>query len=486
MGSRCSLDRMLTLGIWLSVVLLLLTFYPGGMSIDSYTQLLQARGGYFGDWHPPFMAWLWRHLDAVVAGPLLMMVTQIGLLLIALHVFARAALDCGSRGRKLFVLLTLWIPPISGIIGVVWKDVWMSCLLLLGFGFALSIRHRQDARTRYLNFLAGTCALLGALLFRHNAVFAALPVLVFSAWGLLGTGGAFRRGALRRGALALGAGIIATLVLLGATTAANRALTTQREYPVQSLLLFDVAGISVLTDHAVFDAVSHQIPRIMRGQDRVSIAALRSGYYPSTWTPLVFVPDSPLAIAVSAEEVDALKSLWKNAIIGAPAAYFAHRASVFRELIGAHAGPLFAPVYFGIPTSSPDYAVVKEAFTEVFEIEPGKAATVQRLLRNGLAFSATLVIYRPWFWLGLNVLLIGIAAVVSVRRAALVAVGMSGLLYELAFFFIAPSADYRYSHWLVLSTWVLLAALMAEVLPKLKRNRASPPAAQNTQSLEAV
>ena len=100
-------------------------------------------------------------------------------------------------------------------------------------------------------------------------------------------------------------------LLLGATTAVNHALTTQREYPVQSLLLFDVAGISVLTNHALFDAVSHQIPRIMRGQDRVSIAALRSGYYPSTWTPLVFVPDSPLAIAVSAEEVDALKSLWK-------------------------------------------------------------------------------------------------------------------------------------------------------------------------------
>ena len=33
---------------------------------------------------------------------------------------------------------------------------------------------------------------------------------------------------------------------------------------------------------------------------------------------------------------------------------------------------------------------------------------------------------------------------------------------------------------------LLLAALVAEALPKLKRNRASPPAAQNTQSLEAV
>lgn len=106
----CRVDRALAGGIWLSVVLLLLTFYPGAMSIDSYTQLVQARSGHFGDWHPPFMAWLWRRLDAVVAGPLLMMVTQIGLLLIALHVFARAAPDCGSRGRRLYCLAHLMDP----------------------------------------------------------------------------------------------------------------------------------------------------------------------------------------------------------------------------------------------------------------------------------------------------------------------------------------------------------------------------------------
>jgi hypothetical protein len=473
----CRLDRALTVGIWLSVALLLTTFYPGAMSIDSYTQLLQARNGYFGDWHPPFMAWLWRRADAVVAGPLLMVAAQIGLFLIALQVFARAAFDCGIRGRRLFVLLTLWVPPISGIIGVVWKDVWMSCLLLLGCGFALSIRHGQDVRTRYLYFLASICALLGALLFRHNAAFAALPVVVYSAWTLLGTGGA-----LRRGSLALGAGVIATTVLLGATTWVNRALTTQREYPVQSLLLFDVAGISVLTDRSVFDAVAHRIPQLVRGQDAVSIAALRASYYPSTWTPLVFVADSPLAVATSAAEVKELESLWRKAIIDAPRAYVAHRESVFRQVVGAHAGPLFAPVYFGVPTNSPDYAVVSKAF----EIQPGEVATVQRLLRDGFAFSATLIIYRPWFWLGLNVLLIGIATVVSARRTALVAVGLSGLLYELPLFFIAPSADYRYSHWLVLSTWALLATLVAEALPKLKRNRASPQAVQNTQSLDAV
>jgi ABC-type uncharacterized transport system permease subunit len=63
----------------------------------------------------------------------------------------------------------------------------------------------------------------------------------------------------------------------------------------------------------------------------------------------------------------------------------------------------------------------------------------------------------------LNLLLIATVTGLSSRRSGLVALGLGGLLYELALFFIAPSADYRYSHWLVLSTWVLLAALVSEL-----------------------
>ena len=58
------LDRVVEIGVVASIGLLFVTFYPGGMSIDSYTVLSQARGGYLGDWHPPFMAWVWGALDS--------------------------------------------------------------------------------------------------------------------------------------------------------------------------------------------------------------------------------------------------------------------------------------------------------------------------------------------------------------------------------------------------------------------------------------
>ncbi|MBK6512195.1 MAG: hypothetical protein IPG06_23960 [Haliea sp.] len=75
-----------------SAGLLFITFYPGAMSIDSYEQLRQARSGQFGDWHPPFMAWVWRAFDAILQGSILMLLAQLGLYLFSLWAIARVAL----------------------------------------------------------------------------------------------------------------------------------------------------------------------------------------------------------------------------------------------------------------------------------------------------------------------------------------------------------------------------------------------------------
>ncbi len=452
-------NRWLDAGIWLSAGLLLVMFYPGGMSIDSYTQLGQARSGQFGDWHPPVMAWLWRGADAIVRGPLLMLVGQLALFLISLTMFSKEMIAGGRRARKLFVLLTLWITPISGIIGVVWKDVWTSCLLLLAIAFNVSISRGGGPAPRLRRFLWGALAILCALLFRYNAVLAAVPLLIYGAWEL----GRKLSSMVWRAVVAVLAGLAATAALVGVGAGINRSLTTRNEFPIQSILIFDIAGVSVLTGRTDFlDTASRKLPEVLRGQRSVPIEALRSSYYPSTWTPLVWLDGSPLAVSTSRAEVDELAAVWSRAVLEEPRAYLTHRLHVFEQVIGAHQALLFAPVYFAIPRGSPDYALASRSF----QIETNIAPT-QDVLRDAVAVSATLFTYRPWFWLGLNVLLIGVAVRVSSRRTALVAIGSSGLLYELALLFLAPSADYRYSHWLVLSTWVLLAALVSEVAPRL-------------------
>ncbi len=465
------LNRVLEIGIAASIGLLFVAFYPGTMSIDSYTQLGQARSGILGDWHPPFMAWLWGGLDSILRGPLLMFMAQLGLFVLALRLIARVAIGGGDTGRSSFVLLSLWVTPVSGIVGVVWKDIWMSGLLLVGAACCLRLGS-LDARARRVEiFPLGALAFLGALLFRPNAVFAVVPLLAYAVWVLRGP-----QATVRSALEAVSIGAVCTIGLGLASVGVNRALTTYREYPSQSIMIFDIAGISILSNRSDFlDGASATIPNIVRGRDKVELAALRAAYYPSTWNPLVFVDGCPLARTWSAPQVDALTAIWWRAVREEPGAYLSHRAAAFREVIGAREGPLFAPLYFGIPRDSSDYAVVRRSFPADLD---EASSPVQQYLRSGFEWSAGLVIYRPWFWLLANVLLVAVVAALSSRRAELLALGFSGLLNELALFFIAPSADYRYSHWLVLSTWVLMAAFASEVgasiVARVRGNRLGP------------
>ena len=454
-GKVNRLNRAVEIGVVASIGLLFVTFYPGGMSIDSYTQLSQARGGHLGDWHPPFMAWMWGGLDSILRGSILMLVAQLGLFLFALQSIAGVVVGGSGTGRSWFVLLSMWVTPVSGIVGVVWKDVWTSCLLLVGAACCLLIGGVEQ-KTRHLRtFFLGTLAFLGALLFRQNAVFAVIPLLAYGVWALRGS-----HRSMRSALEAVAIGALCTIVLSAVSAGVNRTLTVHREYPLQSILIFDVAGVSVASNRSDFlGGASATIPDVVRGRSTVEVATLRAAYFPSTWTPLVFVEGSPLAVSRSASQVDALAAIWWRAVREEPQAYLAHRAGVFCEVIGAHERKLFAPVYFGMPRDSPDYAGVRRLFPAELEA----VSPVQEALRSGFEWSAEFVIYRPWLWLLLNLLLIAVAAGLSRRRAGMVALGFSGLLYELALFFIAPSADYRYSHWLVLSTWVLLAALVSEL-----------------------
>jgi hypothetical protein len=73
-----------------------------------------------------------------------------------------------------------------------------------------------------------------------------------------------------------------------------------------------------------------------------------------------------------------------------------------------------------------------------------------------VSLSATdLFLVRVYFWVAL--LLIPFA---RRNRAALVVL-TSGLLYELGLFVVAPAIDYRYSHWLVVTTVIGVVILIA-------------------------
>jgi len=65
----------------------------------------------------------------------------------------------------------------------------------------------------------------------------------------------------------------------------------------------------------------------------------------------------------------------------------------------------------------------------------------------------------PVFWPSCYFLLAGIALVLAAGRPVLRALLASGLLFALTMCFFAPAPDYRYTHWLVTTTCVSIAAL---------------------------
>jgi membrane protein implicated in regulation of membrane protease activity len=76
-----------------------------------------------------------------------------------------------------------------------------------------------------------------------------------------------------------------------------------------------------------------------------------------------------------------------------------------------------------------------------------------------------LPIYVPWMYAVLGLVVIGLA--LAMGSLDVVALCASGLVMEATLLFLAPSPDYRYSHWLVVSV------CLAIVIIAVRRARAT-------------
>src|SRR5262245_52258177 len=182
--------------------------FPGYMSTDSAAQLAQARSDIFTDAHPPIMAVEWAVLDAIVAGPILMLLVQGALFLGGVYGVLVRALT--PRTAAIVAVGVLLFPPVLTPMAVIWKDSQMAAFLVAGTALLLDERRRR--RMIGFGLIAAGCA------FRYNAVAAALPLLV-----LLFVWKPDIRG-WRRYAIAGGATILAAALAQGSV----RLLTVER------------------------------------------------------------------------------------------------------------------------------------------------------------------------------------------------------------------------------------------------------------------
>ncbi len=417
-------------------VVFLVYAYPGYVSIDSIQQLEESRAHAFGDWHPPSMAALWAVVELVVAGPVGMLLLQGSLLLGGSFVLLRRRFD--DRIAALAAGALLLFPPVLAPMGVIWKDSMMAGMLATG----LALFTCEDRKRR----IGGFALLVFAITLRANAPLAVLPLFV-----LLGVRNvAWPR--WRRYAAGLGLWVGATV----ASIALTGALTQKHQHAWScSLGPYDITGIIRYSHEHYTD---DELRKILDGTPLVAKLPVeeqaRKAYSPRMWWPVANGDNRVFNWPENQAHRDAIARSWKTLVLGYPAGYLRHRWRVFRETIGLTSGPTFDPAWQEHLASPPLHL-------------DASSGLLQRTLAKAVAWLGKTPLFRPFIYLALALVVLVVAIVR--RRHDVLPIVLSGIAYELTLFPFAPSADYRYSHWMITSA--VLAAVLLFV--RAKRDAAS-------------
>jgi len=409
---------------WVSIagfVLNLIAFYPGFLNPDSLNQYRESVRGVYSDWHPPVMALLWSGFNAIHEGPALMLILQLGLLWGSCYLLYP---QCTRRPWRVLVVGLLLAPFVQNFAGVIVKDSQMALSLLLALAMMLTTASRQKKPT--VPQVVGVALLLTYCSWiRINALPAVIPLCFLWSWIM------FRErswGIILSFPLAF---VVA--VVLGLYTFNNFLLKPIHTYPETKLFLHDLSGIFVAEKQNVFPAFLFENPDF-------DTSYVRQKYTTATFDDIWWNQDG-LAFnhpAVRTQQgARALQRAWQEAIGKYPVTYLSNRADGYLHYLRIKdRGNFFAVFYPRIDANPSGLAFKGNVVSSVFI----KYIWVQR----------NAPYMRPWFWLLVNVVLLGFTRWVKQpgHRLTYVALLLSSLLYLLASFLIYQTdTDFRYFYW---------------------------------------
>lgn len=441
--------------------------YPGFMCYDAVNQILEARAGEFSDWHPPLMAMMWRLTDQMLPGPAGMLLLQLGWVWLgAFLVFRGFFKPYGAKAAAPLLGVLLFLPPVFGISGAILKDVLMWGALLMAFGVAGHIKSNNAQSSRLAGLLFGMTLLILwlAILLRHNAVFATMPILSLAIFRLYPKNSV---SGLMRAALP---GAAIALLLFVATGAINNRLADRHTYPWVANAAFDIAGVIKRLDdrerqQALFDQLAGSL------NSTGSVEPLLRAYTPMYWREIFRTKPPTLQLPTNSMESQihgfeslsdgqrqALHTLWAQVILKEPVLWVRHRLAVSKYVLGL------------VPDSSWSQVMMAKEFPvdleQVYGTHP-QASKLQEQIETGVSSLIDYWFFQPWPYF-ITAICIFLAALLRCRAANIdvVCLTASAILHELGLLLAAPSPDFRYSHYMIFCT-LLSVLLLAR--PGLKR-----------------
>jgi len=415
----------------------LLAYYPGTLSPDSISIYEQARNFSFIDWYSPVLALIWAPIQLLVPGPQGILFFLLTLYWGALLVFANAAATIDPRTALAMPLLGV-MPFAINFAGTIWTDVlvgvsWLMCAALV---FHSRIQGRRISAAGqaivWSLFLCGSWA-------RPNALFAAVPLGLY----ILEPPRAYSFA--KRAVLAV---VLLAGLWLGSQLIFYAVLSTKRTHPINSILLFDIAGISHFSGKNYFPST---------WSDEENAKILSACYHPAEWDS--YNPRGECSFVYRRMDDSGLwdsSGLWRPwlAAVGTePLAYLRHRASHF-------------------------VTFMTNSSTSFFHLGNSRAEASEHLQRSwGFRIASKYVfgaakfgIYRPVFWLVLGFVCVAAARLCSEESRRLVAtLGLSSVIYLVTYFLFGVASDFRYAYWAILATDVAALVVACELTSRKGR-----------------
>ena len=399
--------------------LTLAIFYPGIMTYDAKFIYEDIAKGVLGDWQSPVMTVLWGAIDPIVPGPgsMFLLIATSYWLSFGLLAFAMA-----RRSSRLALLLPLLAltPPAFVFVGIIWRDMLFATTWLLAAVIVFAVAER-GARFRMLVQIAALALCALGVLLRPNALIAAPILAAYIAWP---TQMSWKRTAILFVPAMAAFFALVQVVYYGAFGAT-------RQHPVQSIMIFDLGGISHFTKQ-------NQFPVTWSTPERSLL--LNSCYQPTQWDiywrlePCDFVMRK-----VEREEklfgTPVITEAWMRAVMRHPSAYLRHRSAfMWNFLSGDNMTMWLADVEHPAATVFPD----RPAFAALVWVHDGLKPTP---------------LFRAGSWLLVCIVVCGFAWRRRETREGAFVLGVCGsaAVYVLSFFAVGVASDFRYGYWAVLA-----------------------------------
>ena len=414
--ARLALAALIAAGYGLT----LLVFYPGVMTYDAKYVYEDIAKHALGDWQSPVMTVLWALIDPIAPGSGSMF------LLIATFYwlgFGLLAFTIARRSIWLAMLVPILAltPPAFVFVGIIWRDVLFATIWLLAAVIVFASAGRSAGLRVAGQVVAMALCALGVLL-RPNALIAA-PIL--SAYIFWPTRFSWKRTAILFVPAMAGFFVLVQLVYYGA-------LGAKRQHPMQSIMVFDLGGISHFTKE-------NQFPVTWSASE--SALLLNGCYHPTEWDiywrlePCQFVMHK-LEKSEKLFGTSAVTSAWANAVLHHPIAYLEHRGGFIWNFL---AGSNFTMWTYDIERTNQKVFPDRKAFVALEAIHDVLKPTP---------------LFRAGSWLAVCLVVCGFAWRRRETPEGAFAIGICGTaaVYVATFFAVGVASDFRYGYLAVLAS----------------------------------